>query len=102
MGAHAFVPASEAMPSRVDFKADLASALEDSRAIREQIRFRQAVLTWSKEELQAIPSLAAIALNSKVMCIVAEVFCSNMFKVKAPRIGWIRAEAGWCFIKKGL
>ena len=81
------------MPKLV-LKADLASALEDVREIREMVRERRTLLAWRKVEVQGIASLSAISFNTRVMTTLAHVYCAAVpDRVKSPPISWIRAEA---------
>ena len=80
------------MPSKCLFEANLACALEDSRLVRELMRDRGTLLVWSSAETTGLPTLAAIALNGRVMELFAEVFCSAAPRPKAPPIAWIRNE----------
>ena len=75
-------PASAKRRKITDFR--LAFALEDNRAIRELLRSGGRLIKWQNEDLVNVITLDALGLNSMVMCVVAEVHCSQTQVVKPP------------------
>ena len=83
------------MPKKCSFEAPLAKGLEDVRAVRELVRLHGCLMVWPKKEVVGLASLATLALNSRVMTIFAEVYCTHQPDVvKAPSIQWVRREVG--------
>ena len=83
-------PASAKRRKITDFR--LASALEDNRAIRELLRSGGRLIKWQNEDLVNVITLDALGLNSTVMCIVAEVHCSQTQVVKPLAINYVKAQ----------
>ena len=89
------------MPKPCTFEAPLADALEDSKYVREIFRERKSLLGWKGDDRRGLPSLGALGLNTRVMCLFAEVYCTQKTdSVRAPPIAWIRKEVHGVF-KKG-
>ena len=85
-------PASAKRRKITDFR--LASALEDKRPIRELLRSGGRLVQWQNDDLVNVISLDALGLNSTVMCVVAEVHCSQSQVVKPPAINYMKAQVG--------
>ena len=83
-------PASAKRRKITDFR--LASALEDKRAVRELLRSGGRLIKWQNEDLVNVITLDALGLNSTVMCVVAEVHCSQTQVVKPPAINYVKAQ----------
>ena len=85
-------PASAKRRKITDFR--LASALEDKRAIRELLRSGGRLVKWQSDDVVNVITLDALGLNSTVMCVVAEVHCSQTQVVKPPAINYMKAQVG--------
>ena len=79
-------------PKRAGFCADLAVALEQDHGVRELVRSRGSLIGWPKKENVGLPSLLALSMNSRILVILARVYCARPPKVKAPPIQWLRSE----------
>ena len=73
-------------------QAELAKALEAEPSIREMVRSRGTLVGWPRKETIGIPSLNALSMNSRVLSILADTYCSERKVVKAPPISWLRSE----------
>ncbi len=73
----------------------LASKLEESKLVREIMRSGlQKLIQWPTKETENVISLAALGLNSEVMCIVADYHCSRLDVIRPPNIDFLKAQVG--------
>ena len=82
----------------IDFR--LATKMEDSRCCRDLLRQHGRIIVWQSKDHVNVMSLDALALNHKVMCIVADHHCAETQVVKPPAVNFLKAQA-WSMSKKG-
>ena len=82
----------------IDFR--LATKMEDSRCCRDLLRQHGRIIVWQSKDQVNVMSLDALALNHKVMCIVADHHCAETKVVKPPAVNFLKAQA-WSMSKKG-
>ena len=72
----------------------LADLLEECRAARTNLRDTGDLLRWPSPQVQNIPSLEAVGLNSSIMMVIADFHCAKTQILKAPRINFLKAQVG--------
>lgn len=80
----------------------LGSILESHRFVRERLQHNDGkLLVWPKTvdgvELVGQPSMAALALNGRIMGLLAAWWCPQQKSPKTPSIDVIRAQARCSF-----
>lgn len=71
----------------------LAQKLEESKLVREVMRSGpKELIQWPTKETINVISLAALGLNSEVMCIVADYHCARLNVIKPPKINFLKAQ----------
>ena len=81
----------------IDFR--LAEKMEDLRSCRDLLREHGRVIVWQSPDHVNVMSLDALALNHKVMCLVADHHCAQSKVVKPPAVDFLKAQA-WSISKR--
>ena len=73
---------------------ELHQLWEDASQIRERLRSEKQLLVWAKPSMVGVPCMENIALNFKVLTVLADFYCPTTEKVKPPKIGLLRPQVG--------
>ena len=92
-------PTSGVAPSPVADEEGLAKLWECDFSIRERLRFNAGkLLVWPKNKLDkemiGQPSMAALAMNSHILTIMASWWCPTQSSPKTPSIAVVKTQVG--------
>ena len=75
-------------------ESTLAKMWEENRHIRNRLRQEGALVIWPKPELIGHPNMAAIALNSYPLQVLAKWWCPQQGSPKSPSVRALKREVG--------